>query len=46
MIGTIGVKTIDGAIHELVQRVAGNELEWDRLVQRGTVKGRVSTAED
>ena len=29
MIGTIGVNTIDGAIQELVQKVAGKELDWD-----------------
>ena len=27
--GTMGVNTIDGAIHEVVEKVAGKELRWD-----------------
>jgi hypothetical protein len=26
---TMGVTTVDGAIHELVEKVAGKELRWD-----------------
>jgi hypothetical protein len=29
MIESIGVNTIDGAIHERVEKVAGKELGWD-----------------